>query len=355
MIGRLWIKQRAGGLVLGLCTLVAAGGCGHTERIVHGREFLESGPLQVSSLGPTCGCISLRNKSSKSIMLESSFYGISRGTVFLSPEERTRVLFDWGGPENSDYYLIDAYEVDPTAKNQRGARLIMSEVVSEYAPFVDTPCDDKACNFNGLAMNRMMDDAEELERENPTRGVNFTSVISVSAPANECGCLMLTNFSDHDLTLRATLHGAETGQVELRAGVTVPVTFDWAGTLDTDTYIIDAVDVRTPGDAPRSGNASAKAPTTADAPSERPGTAMTIRLKDHVKIDGTLVNMACQADYAEFINQKGTPNAETAVRCPWKPQDLPGLGMRVAYDKRSQTYRNEGGGNSSPAPPKPQQ
>lgn len=355
MIGRLWIKQRAGGLVLGLCALLAAGGCGHTETIVHGREFLETGPLKVASLQPACGCVSLRNTSTKQIMLESTFFGIPRGSVFLSPEERTRILFDWGGAENADFYLIDAYEVDPNAKDQRGAKLKMAEVVSEYAPFVDTPCDDDACTFNGLAMNRMMEDVEELERENPTRGINFTSVISVSAPANECGCLMLTNFSAHDLTLRSTLHGTETGQMDLAAGVTVPLAFDWAGTLDNDAYIIDAVDVRMPGDAPLAGNTSAKAPTSSNSPGNRPGSAMTIRLKDHVKIDGTLVSMACQADYAEFINHKSSSQAESAVRCPWKPQDIPGLGMRAAFDKRTAAKPDEGtGAKPAPTAAKPQ-
>lgn len=348
MIGRHWITQRGGGIVLSLCALLATGGCGNTQTIVHGREYLPEGSMKVSSLGPACGCVSLRNDSGKTIMLESTFFGIPRGTVVLQPQQQTRVLFDWAGIENEDYYLIDAYDVD--ADGARAAKLKMSELVSEYAPFLDTPCGDESCTFNGLAMNRMMDDHEELERENPTRGINFTSVIAVSAPANECGCLMLTNFSDHDVTLRATLHGTQTGQMDLDAGVTVPVTFDWAGALENDAYIIDAVDVRTPGESPTAGNVSAKAPTSADAPTERPGSAMTIRLKDYVKIDGTLVNMTCQPEFAEFISRRSTPNAETAVRCPWKPEGLPGLGMRVAYDKRSQLGKSDPAAVRTPAP-----
>ena len=161
-------------------------------------------------------------------------------------------------------------------------------------------------------------------------------MITASAPQNECGCLMLTNHSDHDLTLRATLHGNETGQLDLLAGATLPVAFDWAGPLETDTYVIDAVDVRTPGETPISE--AAKMATTSAGSAGRPGSAMTIRLKDHVKIDGTLVNMTCEADYAEFVNHRGANNApESTVRCPWKPNDLPGLGMRSAYDKRAQT------------------
>lgn len=82
---------------------------------------------------------------------------------------------------------------------------------------------------------------------------------------------------------------------------------------------------------------------------------MTIRLKDHVKIDGTLVNMACEADYAEFINHRGANNApESAVRCPWKPENQSGLHMRAAYDKRTQ---QAGGTAQAPAQatPKPRQ
>lgn len=330
---RHWINQRAGGIVLSLCALLATGGCGHTDSILHGREFTADGPLRVSSLGPKCGCVSLKNTTGKRIMLESTFFGISRGDIFLNPDEHTRILFDWAGPENEDYYLIDAYEA--LAADARGDKLPMSKAVAEYAPFVDTPCDDEACTFNGLAMNRMMDDHEELERENPRRGVEFSSVITASAPQNECGCLMLTNHSDHDLTVRATLHGAETGQLDLLAGATVPVAFDWAGPLETDAYVIDAVDVRTPGETQLTE--AAKMATTSGGSPNRPGSAMTIRLKDHVEIDGTLVNMTCQADFAEFVNQRGANDApEAAVRCPWRPANLQGLGMRVAYDKRSQ-------------------
>lgn len=349
MSARHWIRQRAGGLVVGLCALLAAGGCGNTERIVHGREFLDEGPLKVASLQPACGCVSLRNSSGKQIMLESTFFGISRGSILLQPQEQTRVLFDWGGENNSDFYLIDAYDVDPKAPGQRGAKLKMSEAVSEYAPFINTPCDDQACPFNGLAMNQMMDDHEELERENPTRGINLTSVLTVSAPANECGCMMLTNFSKHDVTLRSTLHGTETGQVELNAGVTLPIAFDWAGAVENDAYVVDVVDVRTPGSR-LAGASGAKAPVTTDSPSERPGSAMTIRLKDHVKIDGTLVNMSCQADYAEFINHRSASSSESAVRCPWSPDGRPGLGMRVAFDKHEQT-KSDAAPKPAAAPP----
>ncbi|MBM3807734.1 MAG: hypothetical protein FJW22_06005 [Acidimicrobiia bacterium] len=348
MIGRHWIRRRAAGPVLGLCALLATGGCGNTEIIVSGHEFLNSGSMKVSALGPTCGCLSLRNHSPREIMLESTFYGVPLGTVLLAPQEQTRVLFDWAGAENQDFYLIDAYAVDD--QQRRGGKLKMSELVSQYAPFVETQCDDQTCQFGGLAMNRVIEDAEELEQEHPTRGIEFTSVIAASAPLDECGCLMLTNFSAHDLTIRATLHGTQTGQMDLSAGVTVPISFDWAGTLDNDAYIIDAVDVRTPGDPPLAANSPANAPGAATSPTDRPGSAMTVRLKDYVKIDGTLVNMTCAADFAEFVNHR-TPNlTEAMVRCPWKPGNSNGLGMRVAYDKRTQQSKIDAAGTPTPAP-----
>lgn len=347
------MKRRAGGIALSLGALLATGGCGNTDRILHGREFTKEGPLRVSSLGPACGCVSLKNTAGKRILLEATFFGISRGTIILDKDQQTRVLFDWAGDENEDFYLIDAYEVG--ADDTRGNKLLMTDAVTEHAPFVDTPCNDRSCTFNGLAMNRMMLDHEELERENPTRGIEFSSVIAASAPQNECGCLMLTNFSTHDLTLRASLHGAETGQLDLLAGATVPITFDWAGSLETDAYIIDAVDVRVSGETDVA-SAATKSATTPDAPASRSNSAMTIRVKDYVKIDGTLVNMTCEADYAEFVNQRGAANApETAVRCPWKPAGQPGLGMRVAFDKRSQRATTDAAAAPAPvqAAPKP--
>jgi hypothetical protein len=351
---RHWMKRRAGGIVLGLCALLATGGCGNTEQILHGRQFTPAGPLKVSSLGPSCGCVSLKNTSGKRIMLESTFFGIARGNVFLNPDEQTRVLFDWAGEENEDFYLIDAYEASGTT---RGAKLRMMDAITEYAPFVDTPCDDNACTYNGLAMNRMMDDHEELERENPTRGIEFTSVITASAPQNECGCMMVTNFGDHDVTLRSTLHGAETGQLELRAGATLPLTFDWAGALETDVYVIDAIDVRTPGESLAAGEIleapATRTPTTPEGSGGRIGSGMTIRLKDHVQIDGTLVNMACEADYAEFINHRSGSTAETSVRCPWRPEGQTGLGMRVAYDKRTQRAVTDAAAGQTTAQPAP--
>lgn len=355
---RHWMKRRTGGIVLGLCAMLAAGGCGHTETIVHGREFLDDGSLKVASLQPACGCVSLKNTSNRRLMLESTFVGITRGTVFLDPNEQTRVLFDWGGEANEDFYLVDAFDVNaegqPVRPNGTIPKLKMHDVVSEYAPFVTSSCGDDACTFNGLAMNRMMADVEELERENPNRGIEFTSVITVSAPANECGCMMLTNFSQHDLTLRSTLHGTETGQMDLKSGVTVPLSFDWAGPLDNDAYVIDAVDVRTPGDAPRA-TVTTNAQGTPDSQGGRAGSAMTIRLKDHVKIDGTLVNMTCNAEYAEFISHRNTAFAEASVRCPWKPEGVAGLGMRVAFDKRSQLKTDEAAATKPvAAAPKPQ-
>jgi hypothetical protein len=338
---------RIRGVALCLCVLLTAGSCRNVETIQHGRQMTKEGALSVVSLQPQCGCVSLRNKSQKRIGLESTFYGIKRGDALLDPGERMRVMFDWAGDENGDYYLVNAYDVDADGKPNKSSALRMQDVVEEYAPFVGTSCGDQSCAFNGLAMNRMMDDTEELERETATRGINFTSVIEASAPQNECGCMLVSNNSEFDLTLRATLHGSETGQMELKSKSTMPLVFDWAGPLDTDVYAIEAVDVRSPDDP----TAATKGPGQAgipNSPNQRAGSAMTIRLKDYVSLSGTLVDMACGPVYAEFLNkrrQSGVP--QTAVRCAWKPDGESGLGMRLAYDKKMKQTST----NASPSSP----
>ena len=235
------------------------------------------GRLRVASLQPNCGCMSLKNASGKKVWLESSFYGIARGSLIMDPGQITRVLFDWGGRDNSDYYEMAAFGVNEAGAplRDRQPTLRIQDALVEYAPMVDTPCSDKTCEFGPLSMNRMLEATETQERESPRRGVNFSSVIEASAPLDECGCMMLRNFSNGTVTLRSTLHGAETGQIDLRAGSTVPVPFDWAGPLDTDVYVLEAVDVRPANEpSPRPG----AAPGTPAAASR---SAMTIRLKDY--------------------------------------------------------------------------
>lgn len=334
--------KRMRGVALAMCVLLFAGSCRNVETIEHGLKHMPDGSLWMASLQPTCGCVSLRNRSENPIALESSYFGIERGSIHLAPNEKTRALFDWAGPDNSDFYSLNAYAVDANGKLDKTRRLNIDKVTEEYAPFVNASCNDEGCPFNGLAMNRMMDDTEELERETAQRGINYTSVITASAPQNECGCMLLSNTTPFDVTLRATFHGTETGQINLRANSTEPVAFDWAGQLDTDVYVIEGVDVQTPNDPKLAANQSADAPTSL---AERPGTAMTVRLKDHVEIAGTLVRMSCGPDYAEFFNRHGTKQ-ETVVRCPWNPENVRGLGMRVAYDHKHQLEKS---GNASPA------
>jgi hypothetical protein len=331
---RQWMMRARGQAAVILCLAVAATGCRNVETIAHGRQFMPDGTLQLASLQPSCGCMSLRNKSEKKVWLESTFYGIARGSMVMNRDELTRVLVDWGGTHNSDFYELAAFDVDQAGKpvRDRQPRPRIQDVLEEYAPMVDTPCGDKTCSFGPLSMNRMLEATEEQEREASHRGVNFSSVIEASAPQDKCGCMMLNNFSDEIVTLRAMLHGVETGQFDVRPGSTVPVAFDWAGHLDTDVYVVEGVDVR-PANQPQR--------RTAAAPMTAARSAMTIRLKDYVEIAGSLVNMECTASYADFVNEHAVNDvAETNVRCPWNPGGMPGLGMHAAFDRRTKNQQS---------------
>lgn len=330
---RSWKRRPAcTGVALVLCLALAVSGCSNVDQIAHGRQFTPEGTLLVASLQPSCACMSVSNRAGRDLYLESSFYGVSRGSLLLKPGEVTRFLFDWAGPANADAYAINAFDVNGAGEPLRNARLRIQDVLHEAAPLMDTACDADECAFGSLALNRELERAAAHERELARRGVNYTSVIELSAPQDKCGCTMLSNFTDQTVVLRATLHGVETGQIDLPGGATVPVAFDWAGALDSDVYILDAVGVR-----------ASAAPASEPLPQAgNHRLAMTTRLKDYVEIDGSLVDMQCTDAGASFMSRR-TPNdpLEPIFSCAWTPGGGPGLGMRVAFDQRANALQND--------------
>lgn len=345
------MRHARGRIAVGLCLTLAMLGC-HVETITHGRQFTPDGRLRVSSLQPKCGCVSLKNTSGKRVSLESSFYGLALGSIVMERNEIIRILFDWAGPHNEDVYDIAAFDVNDAGQPQRDQQppLRIQDALVEYAPMVDTPCNDKTCVFGPLAMNRVAEATESQERESSRRGVNFSSVIEASAPQDQCGCLMLRNFSDGAITLRSTLHGVETGQMDVPAGWTVPVPFDWAGPLDTDVYVVEGVNVRRMNQViPRTAG-SAATPAVPAAPATTNRSAMTIRLKDYLEIEGTLINMECKESYADFANDRHEA-AALNVMCPWNPDGMPGLGMRAAFDQRTKNPQATNAAPNNAVPP----
>jgi hypothetical protein len=312
-------------LAASLCLTLTMMGCSNVEHISHGRQFTKEGKVEVGALMPSCGCISLQNTTPNKVAIESYFFGIRRGSLMLAPGEVTRALFDWAGSENSDVYELVAYNAGPDGTGREQARA--QDVLREFAPASSTPCADRECPFGQLAMNRMLETEEVEQRQTARRGVNFSSVIEASAPLDECGCMVLKNISDKTVTLRATLHGAETGQMDLAAGATAPVPFDWSGNLDTDVYTVEAVGAAAANQPP-------PVPDVTAPVGDGQRTAMTIRLKQYIEITGTFVGMTCKAHEAEFTT-RAVDQSEVTVRCPWAPHGKPGLGMHVAYDARA--------------------
>lgn len=330
---RLWrYRPACTGMALILCLALATSACSNVEEIAHGRSYTPEGTLLVAALQPSCGCMSMANRSGRNIYLESSFYGVSRGSLLLKPGEVTRFLFDWAGPANSDAYEISAFNATGAGDPDRSSRLRIQDVLHEASPLMDTACNADECAFGSLSLNRELERAAAHENELARRGVNYTSVIELSAPQDKCGCTMLSNFTDQTVVLRATLHGVETGQIDLPGGATVPVPFDWAGALDSDIYILDAVGVR--------ASAAPVAEPVPQAASRR--VAMTTRLKDYVEIDGSFVDMDCTDAGASFMSRRTADAAlEPIFSCAWAPNGQ-GLGMRAAFDQRTTALKNQG-------------
>jgi hypothetical protein len=375
MSARGW-RARHGRLVTALCLAMAVTtGCrgigGNVETIRYGREVTPEGDrLRVAALQPRCGCVSLANVTQERVWLESWFYSIPIGNTIVEPGERRRFLFDWSGPEAADFYEMVAFKVGqddrgrPQRDNSDQGGLLIRDVLPEYAQLTFMSCNDTACEFGTLNMNRaFLGTGTQTNAVTRQRGVNVGSVIEVAAPLNRCGCMMTRNTSADTVTLRATLHGTESGQLTVPAGATIPIAFDWAGTLDTDQYVLEIVAVgeqvngrgngsvpgasNTVGGAgprgasPPSGGSSPLTPTSqanvANAPS------MTIRLRDYISIVGQLVDMDCTPDGPQFSTTGATvqqpdqlaqqPAQRGLLACPWLSNGSPGLGMFSAYDR----------------------
>lgn len=345
---------------------------GNVERIRFGREYTSDGErLRVASLQPRCGCVSVANTAKHAIWLESWFYAIPRGGEVLQPGDRRRVMFDWAGPANSDFYELVAFKtavkdgVEGKDTSSTGG-LRLRDVAVEYNQLAQVACDDSSCQFGPLAMNRVFGATAVQGQEGAASppGVNFSSVIEAAAPLeNRCGCMLMENSDpDHAITLRASLHGAETGQLTLEPRQTARVPFDWAGDLDSDVYVIDAValEARTTKLGTQTAGRSAAPqgpgmPREGTAPIATAGgtqsTAMTIRLRNYITIQGQLLEMSCTPEYAVFPLRPDNPTGGTAaiastpdsppsatgfttedIRCPWSPGGRPGLGMYSAYN-----------------------
>lgn len=396
---RWWRHERAR-LTAALClVLMATMSCrqlGNVERIRFGREISSDGErMRLAALQPRCACVSLANTSSERVWLESWFYAIPQGSIILEPGDRRRVMFDWAGPESSDFYELVAFKVG-TDKEGLDARddgpdggLVFNQVLTEYSPLAHMACTDKACEFGNLGMSRVFLAANVDESGSAQqRGVNVTSTIEVASPEEDrCGCVMARNISPSStVTLRASLFGKPTGQMSIGPGVAIPIPFDWAGPLDSDVYVIEIIDVSDtptsastqPGAAARPGGAAQRGggPQRGNAPAA-PGAgigqlaqqnatvldapSMTLRIRDYISIVGQMSDMACTPEFALFTpamasTQPPAPAAATplpnTIQCPWLYADeRPTLNMFSAYDPTRRIVRAPAAPQAPESPP----
>ncbi len=63
--------------------------------------------------------------------------------------------------------------------------------------------------------------------------------IKVAAEEPHCGCVTFASRASQPVTLRATFHGSTVGRAVLGPGERLRVRFDWAGSEDSDFYLVD--------------------------------------------------------------------------------------------------------------------
>jgi hypothetical protein len=66
--------------------------------------------------------------------------------------------------------------------------------------------------------------------------------LQVASEQPVCGCLTLTNQTDHVVLLRSEIGGSTSGGAAIHPSETRRFRFDWAGPRPGDVYIIDAMD-----------------------------------------------------------------------------------------------------------------
>lgn len=86
-----------------------------------GVSMMHAGKSMAANTMPgTCGCMMLRNTSSRSVELRARLHGRDRGLLVFPPGEMVGIGFDYAGDNPDDVYIVDALleGADPNAPNQ---------------------------------------------------------------------------------------------------------------------------------------------------------------------------------------------------------------------------------------------
>lgn len=294
-------SSRAGATVV-LIASIALSACGNHARVEHGVRISPDGNYIIATgREPSCGCMMMKNRGKKEQLIKASLFGVETGEQILQPDALLRVQFDWAGPENSDFYQIavfDTVEGRQTKDLTKGSQDAWDKGhlsrIKDYldissAADIEVPCNE-TCEFGSLGMNRVYNaHLRQGGVETHEPGVHVRKnghVIEAAASSSEqramCGCVLLRNISEHDVTLESTLHGIELGRMTIPKRQQRAIAFDDAGGRPNDVYTIAAVSV------------DAMAPTggagVAGQSSNGPG---ALRIADYLRVIGQLDLMEC--------------------------------------------------------------
>jgi len=129
-------------LASGMLALTAC----RSQTIWSGVEFQQDGRLKLASQEPLCGCLTIVNVAGKDLALRSRLHGSTLGSTTLKAGAQLGFRFDWAGPENSDFYLIEATDAGGSEVNLKTA--IRIEDKSGWVT-----CSSAACPYGELMLD----------------------------------------------------------------------------------------------------------------------------------------------------------------------------------------------------------
>jgi hypothetical protein len=90
--------------------MVLVAGCRY-QNVWSGAEYDVSGQfINLAADEPLCGCLILRNRSDRDIMLRSTVRGNELGTQLLPRATTVPIRFDWAGPNGYDIYRLEGFD-----------------------------------------------------------------------------------------------------------------------------------------------------------------------------------------------------------------------------------------------------
>ncbi|MDE3155388.1 MAG: hypothetical protein KGN76_09815 [Acidobacteriota bacterium] len=130
--------------VLGLAFVVI--GC-RRQAVWAGAAFFpeDGGQLRLAAEQPDCGCLTILNRSGRTLLLRATLRGAPVGGAEVAAGAQLVFRFDWAGPRDNDYYLLEGIEDGQHVDLRQALQLGESPRWQ--------PCETIACPYGSLQMN----------------------------------------------------------------------------------------------------------------------------------------------------------------------------------------------------------